>query len=161
MTGEQYNLCVDKFSDSLYRFILRATNDGELSNDIVQDSFIKLWEGSESINFDKSKSFLFTTAYRRMIDIFRRNKRNTSLESLKEVETEDVSHLFDISAQINSALERIPKVQRDVVLLYDYEGYNYKEVGEITNLSESQVKVYIFRARHNLRKYIQRREDLI
>jgi RNA polymerase sigma-70 factor (ECF subfamily) len=41
-----------------------------------------------------------------------------------------------------------------VVLLRDYEGYNYQEIGELTNLSESQVKVYIYRARLFLKKYI-------
>ena len=161
MTREEYNRCVDKFSDPLYRFILKTTNDNALADDIVQDSFIKLWESVDNIAYDKSKSFLFTTGYRRMIDIFRHNKRTTPLESAKEEHTEDKSHIFDMAAQIDKALDRIPKIQRDVVLLYDYEGYSYKEIGAITSLSESQVKVYIFRARHNLRSHLERKENII
>ena len=161
MTREQYNKCVDRFSDPLYRVILRATSDAALADDIVQDSFIKLWESTEGIDFEKAKSFLFTTGYRRMIDLFRRNSRNRSLESARDVHAQETPHIFDLSTQLNNALAMIPQIQRDVVLLSDYEGYSYKEIGEITTLSESQVKVYIFRARYNLRKHIERKEDLI
>ena len=52
-------------------------------------------------------------------------------------------------------------MQKSVVLLRDYEGYNYAEIAEITGLSESQVKVYIFRARKALKEYIKRLELVI
>ena len=52
------------------------------------------------------------------------------------------------------ALEKLPAVQRSVILLRDYEGYNYREIGEITGLSEPQVKTYIFRGRVALRNYL-------
>ena len=47
------------------------------------------------------------------------------------------------------------QIQKSVVLLRDYEGYSYAEIAEITDLSESQVKVYIFRARKTLQAYIR------
>ena len=50
---------------------------------------------------------------------------------------------------------RLPEIQKTVVLLRDYEGYNYSEIAEITDLSESQVKVYIFRARKTLQSYLK------
>jgi RNA polymerase sigma-70 factor (ECF subfamily) len=48
-----------------------------------------------------------------------------------------------------------------VVLLRDYEGYAYDQIGEITGLTESQVKVYIFRARVSLRNYIGKLENVL
>ena len=60
----------------------------------------------------------------------------------------------DLSEILKEAVDRLPHVQRMVVLLRDYEGYNYQEIGELTNLSISQVKVYIYRARVFLKKYI-------
>jgi RNA polymerase sigma-70 factor (ECF subfamily) len=51
-------------------------------------------------------------------------------------------------------LSRLPEIQKTVLLLRDYEGYNYDEIGEMTNLSSSQVKVYIFRARKSMKQYI-------
>ena len=55
---------------------------------------------------------------------------------------------------VDEALSKLPEIQKNVVLLRDYEGYDYAEIGNITGLSESQVKVYIFRARHTLKDYL-------
>ena len=59
------------------------------------------------------------------------------------------------------ALDRLPDVQKQAVLLRDYEGYKYEEIGEILNLSESQVKVYIFRARKALQQYLTSIEHVL
>ena len=61
---------------------------------------------------------------------------------------------MDLQSQLNDALDQLPDIQRTVVLLRDYEGYAYDEIGEITDLSESQVKVYIFRARKRLQEIL-------
>jgi RNA polymerase sigma-70 factor (ECF subfamily) len=55
---------------------------------------------------------------------------------------------------LTEALGKLPNIQRSVILLRDYEGYSYEEIGEITGLNESQVKVYIYRARVFLKEYI-------
>ena len=59
-----------------------------------------------------------------------------------------------------SALAKLPPVQKTVVLLRDYEAYSYQEIAEITGLNESQVKVYIFRARAFMKEFI-RRPDVV
>jgi RNA polymerase sigma-70 factor (ECF subfamily) len=66
-----------------------------------------------------------------------------------------------LSEIITLAIERLPEIQRTVIMLRDYEGYSYKEIGEITNLNESQVKVYIYRARVALKDYIGSLEKVI
>lgn len=60
----------------------------------------------------------------------------------------------DLSDVLNTALNRLPEIQRSVVLLRDYEGYSYEEIGQITELTEAQVKVYIYRARVALKEYL-------
>ncbi len=67
----------------------------------------------------------------------------------------------DLKEILNKAVEQLPDVQRSVILLRDYEGYSYREIGEIAGLSESQVKVYIFRARIFLKKFIGKPEVVI
>ena len=62
---------------------------------------------------------------------------------------------------IKKALETLPDIQRTVILLRDYEGYSYEEIGSITGLNESQVKVYIFRARQTLKNYLGSMEGII
>ncbi|HXP48902.1 MAG TPA: RNA polymerase sigma factor, partial [Bacteroidia bacterium] len=67
----------------------------------------------------------------------------------------------DAKEVLNEALNKLPEIQRSVIMLRDYEGYDYNEIGEITGLNESQVKVYIFRARKFLKNYIGSVEAVI
>ena len=154
MTTAEYNLCVDKHADGVYRFVLQNIGDEERARDVVQESFTKMWEKSKEVQSGKAKSYLFTTAYHTMIDDIRRNKRSTRLEAVHE-NTLSVSHSYnDLREILNTALDRLPQIQKTVVTLRDYEGYAYDEIGEITGLNESQVKVYIYRARVALKNYI-------
>src|SRR4030042_1812927 len=62
---------------------------------------------------------------------------------------------------VQDSYEKLWKIQRSVILLRDYEGYSYEEIGDITGLSESQVKVYIYRGRVFLKNYIGKLEYII
>lgn len=154
MTVVEYNTCVDKYSDGVFRFILKNIRDEEMAKDIVQDSFFKMWEKVKQINFEKARSYLFTTAYHNMIDMIRREKRinefnNTNCNELI------VEHSYsDLKEILDEAVCKLPDIQRSVLLLRDYEGYSYDEIGDITGLNESQVKVYIYRARIFMKEYI-------
>ena len=161
MTVAEYNSCVDKYSDGVYRFILKNIKDEDNAKDIVQDAFVKMWDKRETINFEKSRSYLFTTAYHTMIDYIRKDKKQTSLENVNEDNYSVNTGFSDTKEIINEALEKLTDIQKSVILLRDYEGYSYKEIGEITDLNESQVKVYIYRARIILKNYIGNLEVVI
>lgn len=148
----EYNRSVDDFSDSIYRYILKQIKDSDLSKDIVQESYVKLWERVDQVDHKKVKSWLYRTAYNTMIDIIRKRKFETKVENI--VHPGQSESYSDLKYWLDKALDTLPEVQKSVVLLRDYEGYNYHEIGEILNLSESQVKVYIYRARVALKKYI-------
>ncbi len=154
MTISEYNSCVDDHSDGVFRFILKSIKESEVANDIVQDSFMKLWIKRKDVGASKGKSYLFTTAYHTMIDHIRKNRRNVSLEESYDIHDESDTGYNDLKEILNVAVEKLPEIQRSVILLRDYEGYSYEEIGEITNLNESQVKVYIYRARLFLKKFI-------
>ena len=62
---------------------------------------------------------------------------------------------------LDEALSKLSETQRSLVLLKDYEGYSYEEIGKITSLSESQVKVYLHRARIQLRNYLVKPENVL
>jgi RNA polymerase sigma-70 factor (ECF subfamily) len=154
MTAEEYNKCVDKYSDGVYRFILKNTRDEERARDIVQDAFEKLWLNVDKVFFEKSKSFLFTTAYHRMIDIIRRDKFRAEMDEVNANKHSHSEQYSDLNEVLHNAVNQLPEIQRSVIMLRDYEGYSYKEIGEITELNESQVKVYIYRARMFLKELI-------
>jgi len=154
MTVAEYNSCADLYSDGVYRFILKNIKDDDTANDIVQESFVRMWERVKEISFEKAKSYLFTTAYHTMIDHIRRNKRYSEMDGTYETELQSSNSFNDLKEVIDEAVAKLPEIQRTVILLRDYEGYAYDEIGEITGLNESQVKVYIFRARTFLKQYI-------
>lgn len=161
MTREEYNRCVDNYADAIYRFILKASRNKALAEDIVQDSFLILWEHVSTIAYEKTKAFLYTTAYRKMIDTFRHEKKNADIENINITPylSEDIP--IDIGEILEIALNKLSPIQKTVILLRDYEDYSYKEIAEITNLSETQVKVYIFRARNFMKSFIRKPDFVI
>ena len=154
MNVNDYNRCVDEHSDGLYRFLLKNIKDEEVARDLVQESFMKLWIKKKEVENGKSKSYLFTTGYHTMIDYIRKNSRNVSYETVEYKEESYDRGYSDLKEVLNEAVDKLPADQKAVVLLRDYEGYSYKEIADITDLTESQVKVYIYRARLFLKKYI-------
>ncbi|MCC6182311.1 MAG: RNA polymerase sigma factor [Bacteroidia bacterium] len=161
MTVQQYNQAVDLYADALYRFIFKHIKDTDIAKDIIQDTFEKVWRKVNEINHDKIKSYLFTSAYHTLIDYTRKQKKQGTMTLEAESQLQDQKQYSDLKHILDEALNKLPEIQKTVILLRDYEGYDYKEIGEITNLNESQVKVYIFRARTFLKNYIGKLEIVI
>ncbi|TCO08369.1 RNA polymerase sigma factor [Natronoflexus pectinivorans] len=160
MTEAQYNQCVEQHADNLYRFVLKNIKDEDKAADIVQDAYEKMWRNKDGVNPQKSKSYLFTTAYHVLIDYVRREKPTKSIENeISEYCTH--AQYSDLNELLHQAVEKLPPDQKMVVMLRDYEGYSYEEIEQITGLSQSQVKVYIYRARLFLRKFIGKMEAVI
>jgi RNA polymerase sigma-70 factor (ECF subfamily) len=161
MTEREYNECVNTYADNVYRFILKNLRNEEDSRDVVQTAFEKMWRHRDEVDASKSKSYLFTVAYRQMIDHIRKVKRihlNEEFNEGAKVQNKPANNLKKI---LDDALARLSETQRTLVLLKDYEGYSYEEIGKITNLSESQVKVYLHRARVQLKEYLVKVENVI
>jgi len=161
MTEKEYNLCVNQYADNVYRFIVKNLRHEEDARDIVQTAFEKLWRNREMVETDKSKSYLFTVAYNQMIDHIRKNKRI----HLQEEFAEDGKATYqsggnNLKKTLMEALNRLNETQKSLVMLKDYEGYSYEEIGQIMGLNESQVKVYLHRARLTLRSYLVSPENL-
>lgn len=161
MTEREYNSCVSTYADNVYRFILKNLRHEEDARDVVQTAFEKLWRNREDVDAEKSKSYLFTVAYHQMIDHIRKVKRIQLKDDFKEdvrIEKKEANNLKKI---LNEALNRLNETQRSLVMLKDYEGYSYEEIAEIMKLSASQVKVYLHRARVQLKEYLVKMENVI
>lgn len=161
MTISEYNKSVEKYSDNLYRFVLKNIKDIDKAKDIVQDTFLKFWEKRENVDVSKSKSYLFTTAYHTLIDVVRREKKQGSFNDVKEENYSTQTEYSDLQEILHQAIEQLPEDQKAVILLRDYEGYAYDEIAEITGMKVSQVKVYIFRGRKFLKNYLVSVEAVI
>jgi RNA polymerase sigma-70 factor (ECF subfamily) len=161
MTEKEYNQCVNLYADNVYRFILKNLGHDADAQDVVQGAFEKMWVNRQQVDNDRSKSYLFTVAYHQMIDHIRKNKRISLREEFKEEVKITNRQQHDTKKVLQEALNKLSDIQKSLVMLKDYEGYNYQEIGEITGLNESQVKVYLHRARLLLREYIVRPENVL
>jgi RNA polymerase sigma factor (sigma-70 family) len=162
MTVKEYNQSVDLYADGIYRFAMKHLKNKMLADDAVQETFTKVWQNHSTINPEKVKSYLFQTAYTSILDILKKEKRSVDMNIETDaniIQTKQSN--FDIQEHLNVALDRLPEKQKTVVLLRDYDGYSYSEIGAIVDLTEAQVKVYIFRARKALKNYLIRIEALV
>lgn len=161
MTASEYNNCVNLYADSVFRFIVKNLRHEEDARDIVQTAFEKMWRHRDSVEVEKSKSYLFTVAYNGMIDHIRKSKRIHLKDEFSEevkVQSKSINNAKQI---LNEALNRLSETQRSLVMLKDYEGYSYEEIGQIMSLNESQVKVYLHRARLALKNYLVNPENVM
>src|SRR4030095_6926123 len=161
MTDKEYNQCVTMYADNVYRFILKNLRHEEDARDVVQSAFEKMWVNRNDVDNNKCKSYLFTVAYHQMIDHIRKAKRIQLKEEFNEETRIYDRPMNNAKKMLEEALGRLSETQRSLVLLKDYEGYSYEEIGQITGLNESQVKVYLHRARVQLKNYLVKPENVI
>jgi RNA polymerase sigma factor (sigma-70 family) len=161
MTEKEYNQCVSEYADNVYRFILKNLRHEEDARDVVQSAFEKMWVNRADIDNSRCKSYLFTVAYNQMIDHLRKSKRIQLKDEFREETRVQDRPMHNTKKILEDALSRLNETQRSLVLLKDYEGYSYEEIGQITGLNESQVKVYLHRARIQLKNFLVSPENVL
>ncbi len=152
--------------DKLYRMALRITFDTAESEDIVQETLMRVWDKrSEWSRLDSVEAYCLTVCRRLSLDRSERKEtRNVTLdESLHSRPDASTPH-DSLTAReglglLQKLLKELPQAQQDIVQLREMEGMSYKEIAGILNLTEEQVKVYLFRARRRIRqKYTEIQE---
>ncbi len=161
MTEKEYNDTVTQYADNVYRFIIKNLRHEEDARDVVQTAFEKLWRNRTDVDPEKSRSYLFTIAYNAMIDHLRKAKRISLRDEFGDNMKVVHQKPNNAKAILAEALNRLSETQRSLVMLKDYEGYSYEEIGQITGLNTSQVKVYLHRARIQLKDYLVQAENVI
>src|SRR5690349_879962 len=161
MTEKEYNNCVTEYADNVYRFILKNLRHEEDARDVVQTAFEKMWVNRAEIDNAKCKSYLFTVAYNAMIDHLRKVKRISLKDELPETSRTYEAPFQNVKKVLEEALNKLSDIQKSLVLLKDYEGYSYEEIGQITGLNASQVKVYLHRARIQLKNFLVSPENVL
>lgn len=156
MTREEYNHNVDVWADCVYRFARRCCKDDERCKDAVQDAFANLWEHRKEISVIKGKQWLFSVVHNKLISQYRHDRvAEKMFVDTTDSPVVDPDFAFDIKDAIRFAMDLLPPIQRECLQLRDVEGYHYKEIADILNISVQQVQVYIFRARVSLQKTLK------
>lgn len=162
MKRQEYNTIVKLHSDKLYGYATKFLRNSEDAQDIVQDVFEKLWINRKKVELEKAKSWMFTCAHNAMINLINKNQRIqlSGNEIMPEKVRKDFN-MFESNQVVDRAVCILPTIQKSIILLRDLEGYSYDEIGEILDLSSSQVKVYLFRARNKIKKQLKGLTELV
>lgn len=146
--------------------MLRVTSDLMLAEDVVQNVFLKLYENLDRIRNKESVNFwLITTARNEMYSHFRSAKRKAvdKSEDIDYMEVESPVNLeyeFDmreLKKLILKELDTLPDEQKEVFVLKEYTGMNYKEIAEVLSIDMELVKSRLYKTRQKLMKRLSKK----
>jgi RNA polymerase sigma-70 factor, ECF subfamily len=170
-----FNQLVLRFQDPLYGLTLRMLGSPQAAEDATQEAFIRAWQRIDTFRGGSFKSWLFTIAANQARDELRRRARRpaTSLSAhaddpdLPDVDLPDNDPLPDAQAEqaelraaLEAALRTLPDDWREIVVLSDIHGMDYREISEVTGLALGTVKSRLSRARGRLREVIRGSREL-
>ncbi len=146
----------------LFKISFRIVNDEEAAEDLVHDSFIKANEKELVFpSLDDAKYWLIRVVKNASLNYAKRKVREAKAyhkalyEGRQEMESGETELLKkETIEKAKEALEKLPPKLKEVLVLREYGGMNYKEIGKILGITEGNVKVRVFRAREQLLKYI-------
>ena len=155
MKEHEYNVVIDELSTQLYRYAFHFLRNQEDAKDIIQDVFEKMWLNRKTIDLETVKPWLYRCTHNAMVNFIAKKSR-TSYMSNQELPktTSPFDSSFESMQVVDRMVSILPPTQKSIILLRDIEGYTYKDIGLILDLSASQVKVYLFRARMKIKKQL-------
>ena len=153
---QKFNVLYAEWVQPLFRFIYFKTKDQSLSEDIVQDTFVKFWDKMDTVGTGKEKSYLFASAKNLLLNKIAHNKIvNTHAKS--QTEPSVTSPHFDLEVtefqqKLERAIAKLPDNQREVFLMNRIDGYKYREIAELLKISQKAVEKRMSQALAVLRK---------
>ena len=162
MENISFRTAVLPLSDRLFRLALRITMNRAEAEDVVQDTLLKVWEQrSQWEQINSLEAFAIAICRNRALDVLKRAGRNTkSLDEVDDVHSPmpNVQSSMEAREQISLVrrlMDGLPEVQRTIMLLRDIEGKTYQEIAQALGISETQVKVYLHRARTKIKEGVK------
>jgi RNA polymerase sigma-70 factor (ECF subfamily) len=159
MENISFRTTVLPLSDRLYRLALRITMNKAEAEDVVQDTLLKVWECREDWNqINNLEAFAIATCRNRALDVAKRAGRDTeNLDEMAHFSSQTPHEQLEAREEISLVrrlMDSLPEVQRTIMLLRDIEGKTYQEIAQTLDISETQVKVYLHRARTKIKEWI-------
>jgi len=163
---QEFAKAYDDFADAIFRHCYFRLSNRERAKELMQETFMRTWsyiEKGNTIEFTKIKPFLYKTASNLIIDEYRRNKHELSLDKLKEdgfevvgeVKTEEGIDVRMEMEKIEKVLGQLDEKHREVIVMRYIDKLEPKEIAEVLNDTPNNVSVKINRGIKQIRKYIE------
>lgn len=148
MTESEFEQIVRQYSEKLYWYIRRMVNNHEDANDILQNTFIKVWTKSDQFrNESKISTWLYKIAINETLDYLRREKRAADGMSLEDAislaNSLQADSLFDgdeVQARFQAAIATLPPVQKNIFTMKYFDEMKYSDMSKILGTSEGALK---------------------
>jgi RNA polymerase sigma factor (sigma-70 family) len=163
---DKLGLLFERYKKPLYGFFYGLNKNGELSEDLVQNVFLRILKYRYLFRGEgEFRTWLFHIARNVSHDHHRKNKHNAkdTLENWQERLGTTENSATEIQRHeelqlLNEAMDRLPADKREILLLSKFQDKKYKEIGEILGCSEGAVKVKVFRALQDLKDVYRKLE---
>ncbi len=158
MTAKDFKMIYDAHFDDLRRYLIYRSGDQDLSKDIAQNVFMKVWTKKIEIASGNIKSLLFKMATDEFISHIRKKKvekeytESIDLKLIREADNND--DLLEKKVLFQKALNQLPEKQKTALLMNKMQGLTYKEIAEILNLSQKAIEKRIGLAIKSLKQNI-------
>ena len=161
MTAKDFKMIYDAHFDDLRRYLIYRSGDQDLSGDIAQNVFMKVWTKKIEIASGNIKSLLFKMATDEFISHIRRKKvekeytESIDLRLIREPDNND--DLLEKKVLFQKALNQLPEKQKTALLMNKMQGLTHKEIAEILNLSQKAIEKRIRLAMETLKQNLNQR----
>ncbi len=150
--------------NKLFRFALRMLGSEDEAKDIVQEVFIRVWNGREQLaEIQNVEAWCMRITKNLSLDKLRSFQRKGTYPMAEGLEVHQADVTPDVRIELGESMQNVsqliaalPEKQRQVIHLRDVEGYTYNEICEILELDMNQVKVNLFRARNTVREKLMK-----
>jgi RNA polymerase sigma-70 factor (ECF subfamily) len=155
--SREYRKWVDEYQDQAWTLARYILKDSAEAQDATQEAFVKLWNNRNAIDRDRVKPWLMRVTRNHCLDRLRRRRPETEFVEYQAVEDHGPARNTEqgeLGMILKKAIGALKEPYRSLVVLRDIEQHSYEEVAGVTELSLSQVKVYLHRARKQLREQL-------
>lgn len=157
-----FSQLVSQYSEKLYWTARHIVGTHENADDVVQNSFIKVWNNLEDFRGDaKLNTWLHRIVVNESLDFLRREKKHTNDTDISELRGTFADEYFDgeeTDRLLREAMETLPEAQRAVFALKYYEDKQYKEISAILGTSEGGLKANYHHAVEKIKIFFQAHE---
>ena len=160
-----FQILYQRYRDPIFRFAYRMLGSVEAAEDVAHDCFLSLIRHPGRFDSTKAsfRTYLYAAARNQAAKQYSSFGRETGLDELSEEpaaadQNAPVAQVLDdeLSSQVSGAIASLPPLQREALVLFEYEELSLAEIGEIVGVDANTVKARLFRAREKLRSKLER-----
>ncbi len=154
-SAQAFGILYKKYGDRIYRFCLKLLGDEAQAKDAFQETFVKVYENSKKFYGENFTAWVFTIARHTCLNMIRAKKDIESYDDYVHGQSVEMNHDFGLQKSLQDAIQSLPIILKEALLLREYEGHSYQEIAEILEIDLSLAKVRVHRARVQLRKILK------